>query len=121
MGQEFINDIYFVQKLIDEQNLDRALQYYTDDVLLYGPGENDLIKGHQELKAAWKAGAEVLPLLKWDEPFLDGDIAVRRGNLDTWKFECRCKVENNKIKECTTITLPNSEEQKTLDNLIYNK
>merc|ERR1712232_736845 len=119
--QEFINDIYSIQNLIEEQNFDRALQYYNDDIVLYGPGENDLIKGHQELKAAWKAGVDVFPLLQWDEPFLDGDIAVRRGHLDTWKFECRIKVENNKVKECTTITLANEGEQRNLDNLIWNK
>merc|ERR1712115_234352 len=103
---EFLNKICVVQKMIEEQNLEEASQHYTEDVKILGPGESDVINGRQELIAAWKGGAEILPKLQWDEPFLDGNVCVRRGHLDNaWKFECRIWVEDNKVKECTTTTI----------------
>merc|ERR1711981_600086 len=100
-----MGNVVVFQKMIEEQNLEGAIQYYHEDCIVSGPGENDVIKGHQELMAVWKQSAEILPKLQWDEPFMDGTTVVRRGHLDTWKFECRLKMEDNKVKEVVTTTI----------------
>merc|ERR1711981_1419041 len=105
VSQKFIDQMDPMQRLIEAQQLDEAVQYYHKDCVLTGPGENDIINGHQELIAQWKELAEMLPQIVWDQPSMDGATVVRRGHFGDWKFECRCKIEENKIKEVVTLTL----------------
>merc|ERR1711915_1098557 len=108
--QTWIEYIIPVQKMIDNQELDNAWQYFDEDITCYGPGEFDVLKGKEAMYRIWRENADLYKVLKWDEPFMDGETGVRRGNVDEWHFECRIKTENNKIKECVTTTIANPDQ-----------
>jgi len=69
-----------------------------------GPGENDRFEGKDALLASWKENAEMMPMIEWSEPYMDGEIGVRCGKLGDWKFECRVKTKDNLLLECVTKT-----------------
>merc|ERR1712025_260438 len=107
IAESYIQYIDKVQNMIEELKLEDAWQYFDENFVCYGPLETDVFRGKETFLRLWKENNEVQKSIKWDEPYMDGEIAVRRGHIDLWYFECRTKLKNNKLLECTTKTIDN--------------
>merc|ERR1712183_931249 len=100
--QTWIKHAGEILKMIERQNVEGAIQYYHKDVICSGPGEEDLFKGHEELKASWLKNSDMFPLCQWEEPFMNGEIGVWRGQIGPCKFECLIKTKDDLIIECVS-------------------
>merc|ERR1712151_66524 len=109
IAETWVNYVAKVQNMIEDLKCEDAWRYFHEDIVCHGPLETDCFRGKETFFRLWNENNEVHKSIKWEEPYMDGDVGVRCGHIDLWYFECRVKTENNKIKEivCKTIDTPN--------------
>merc|ERR1711988_762412 len=97
------------QKMIEDLKLEEVWQYFDEDLVCYGPLETDVFRGKENFHRLWTENNEVQKAIVWQEPYMEGEIGVRRGNIGDWYFECRVKTHKNngKAYECVTKTVEN--------------
>merc|ERR1719240_1024142 len=84
--ENWLETVIDVQKMIEDQQFDRAINFYHEEFENYNEQHDVLLENFEAMKA-----------IQWDKPYYDGDVLVRSGNLDTWNFECGGHNKDNKV------------------------
>merc|ERR1711862_403134 len=95
-NSDWVQKMVHLDLMIRDQHFDRAINYFHEDFVNYGFIEAHNIKGKEGLKIFWKENPEIQKKIQWEEPYMEGNILVRRG-LQGYKFESRCQFKDNKM------------------------
>merc|ERR1712025_354424 len=109
-NSDWVQKMVHLELMIRDQHFDRAINYFHEDFVNYGFIEAHNIKGKDGLMTFWKENPGINKQIQWEEPFMEGNVLVRHGIFEIYKFECRVHFKDNKLHACYNKILE-SEEQ----------